>query len=96
MECKGASSARPVTKRKSSCAGLHRTAPGVLEQLVDCSGGDIIDEDSGFERKAAALERILKEQVWHALTCPTQESCDSSMQKMPSATIRGDQRGTSV
>ena len=45
------------------CSGLHRTAPGVLEQLVDCSGGDVISEDAGFERKAAALERILKEQV---------------------------------
>lgn len=44
-------------------AGLHRTAPGVLEQLVDCSGGDVINEETGFERKAAALLRVLKEQV---------------------------------
>ncbi|CAL8471592.1 g11134 [Coccomyxa elongata] len=42
--------------------GLHRTAPGVLEQLVDCSGGDVINEETGFERKAAALLRVLKEQ----------------------------------
>ena len=49
-------------------AGLHRTAPGVLEQLVDCSGGDVINEETGFERKAAALLRVLKEQVWHPPT----------------------------
>ena len=30
---------------------------------MDCSGGNVISEDAGFERKAAALERILKEQV---------------------------------
>lgn len=44
-------------------AGLHRTAPGVLEQLVDCSGGDVINEDTGFARKSDALLRVLKEQV---------------------------------
>ena len=35
-------------------AGLHRTAPGVTEQLVDCSGGDVKDEETGFARKANA------------------------------------------
>ena len=44
-------------------AGLHRTAPGVTEQLVDCSGGDIKDEDTGFARKADALARVMSKEV---------------------------------
>ncbi|KAI7845180.1 hypothetical protein COHA_001225 [Chlorella ohadii] len=42
--------------------GLHRTAPGIVEQLVDCSGGDEVSEESGFRRKAAALFAVLQEQ----------------------------------
>ncbi|GAB4820362.1 hypothetical protein N2152v2_007408 [Parachlorella kessleri] len=42
--------------------GLHRTAPGVVEQLVDCSGGDEVSEESGTRRKAAALLAVLQEQ----------------------------------
>lgn len=42
--------------------GLHRTAPGITEQLVDCSGGDEVSEESGFRRKAAALFAVLQEQ----------------------------------
>ena len=42
--------------------GLHRTAPGITEQLVDCSGGDEVTEESGFLRKAAALFAVLQEQ----------------------------------
>lgn len=41
--------------------GLHRTAPGVTEQLVDCSGGGEVSEESGFRRKAAALLAVLQE-----------------------------------
>lgn len=41
--------------------GLHRTAPGVLEQIVDCSGGDEISEESGSQRKRAALFAALQE-----------------------------------
>jgi hypothetical protein len=44
-------------------AGLHRTAPGVTEQLVDCSGGDVRNEDTGFARKAEALTRIMAAEV---------------------------------
>jgi len=39
-----------------------RPAPGSLEQLVDCSGGEDISEDSGFERKAVAMLSVLKDQ----------------------------------
>lgn len=42
--------------------GLHRTAPGITEQLVDCSGGGEVSEESGFRRKAAALLAVLQEQ----------------------------------
>ena len=28
--------------------GLHRPAAGLLERLVDCSGGDVVDDQSGF------------------------------------------------
>jgi len=40
----------------------HRPAPGSTEQLVDCSGGNDISEESGFERKAVAMLGILKDQ----------------------------------
>ncbi len=46
-----------------TCAGLHRTAPGVTEQLVDCSGGDVKDEETGFARKAEALTRVMGNEV---------------------------------
>ena len=39
--------------------GLHRPAPGSLEQLVDCSGGDIINEETGFQQKFAGLLNVL-------------------------------------
>ena len=39
------------------------SAPGVLEQVVDCSGGEEISEESGSKRKAAALLQVLREQV---------------------------------
>eukprot|EP00887_Chlorella_sp_A99_P006189 scaffold3.g6189.t1 len=41
--------------------GLHRTAPGITQQLVDCSGGDEVNEETGFARKAAALLALLRE-----------------------------------
>lgn len=34
----------------------------MVEQLVDCSGGDEVSEESGFQRKAAALLAVLQEQ----------------------------------
>ncbi|KAK9822358.1 hypothetical protein WJX81_001173 [Elliptochloris bilobata] len=42
--------------------GLHRTAPGVTQRLVDCSGGDDVNEDTGFLRKADTLVRLLREE----------------------------------
>ena len=39
--------------------GLHRPAPGSLEQLVDCSGGDEISEETGFEQKFAGLLNVV-------------------------------------
>lgn len=41
---------------------LHRSAPGVVEQVIDCSGGDDISEESGGKRKAAALLQVLRAQ----------------------------------
>lgn len=40
--------------------GLHRTAPGVIEQLVDASGGDAINEETGQKRKADALFYLIQ------------------------------------
>ena len=42
--------------------GLHRTAPGCVEQIIDCSGGDEISEESGMLRKSAAMLASLQEQ----------------------------------
>ncbi|KAG2448777.1 hypothetical protein HYH02_006129 [Chlamydomonas schloesseri] len=39
--------------------GLHRTAAGLVEELVDCSGGDDISEESGRKRKLEALQTVL-------------------------------------
>lgn len=36
---------------------------------MDCSGGDIINEATGFDRKKEALLRVMTEQVWPALPC---------------------------
>lgn len=36
---------------------------GVVEQVIDCSGGDDINEESGGKRKAAALLQVLRAQV---------------------------------
>ena len=52
-------------------AGLHRTAPGVTEQLVDCSGGDVRNEDTGFARKAEALTRIMAAEVRIIIAFPS-------------------------
>ena len=51
-------------------AGLHRTAPGVTEQLVDCSGGDVRNEDTGFARKAEALTRVMAAEVRNIASFP--------------------------
>ena len=39
--------------------GLHCTAPGVMEQLVDCSGGDVVNEETGQARKLEALSSLI-------------------------------------
>jgi hypothetical protein len=38
--------------------GLHRTAPGLLEELVDCSGGEEVSLESGTARKLEALDQV--------------------------------------
>ena len=69
------SSSSPPPSRRMSCdscgrfsttrfawckaRGLHRPAAGLLERLVDCSGGDVVDDQSGFFRKYRALEQLL-------------------------------------
>jgi len=40
--------------------GLHRPSAGMLERLIDCSGGDVFDEESGFYRKFKALLDLLE------------------------------------
>ncbi|KAK9838223.1 hypothetical protein WJX84_007751 [Apatococcus fuscideae] len=40
---------------------LHRTSLGAAIQLVDCSGGDAINEDTGIARKTDALQQLLDE-----------------------------------
>jgi hypothetical protein len=40
-----------------------RAPPGVLEQVLDCSGGDDISEESGRQRKLDALLALLRSQV---------------------------------
>jgi len=39
--------------------GLHRPAAGMIERLIDCSGGDVFDDQSGFYRKFKALIDLL-------------------------------------
>lgn len=38
--------------------GLHRTASGLLEELIDCSGGEEISLESGTRRKLEALDKV--------------------------------------
>jgi len=40
----------------------NRASAGITEQLVDCSGGSEVSEESGVQRKAAALFAVLQEQ----------------------------------
>lgn len=49
--------------------------PGVLEQVLDCSGGDDISEESGRQRKLDALLALLRGQVLLAppVTCAMHE-----------------------
>ncbi|PNH11413.1 DEAD-box ATP-dependent RNA helicase 50 [Tetrabaena socialis] len=46
--------------RQAFGPGLHRTAPGLVEELVDCSGGDEVSEESGRKRKLEALSTLLE------------------------------------
>ena len=41
--------------------GLHRTAPGLTERIIDCSGGDDVSIESGNQRKSVALFAALQE-----------------------------------
>lgn len=51
---------------------------GITEQLVDCSGGDEVSAESGFQRKAAALFAVLQEQraSRSIVFCNKIESCE--------------------
>ncbi|KAI8469617.1 MAG: P-loop containing nucleoside triphosphate hydrolase protein [Monoraphidium minutum] len=40
--------------------GLHRVSAGVVEELVDCSGGDEVSLESGVARKLKALSACLE------------------------------------
>ena len=40
--------------------GLHRPSAGMLERLIDCSGGDTFDDQSGFYRKFKALMDLIE------------------------------------
>lgn len=40
--------------------GLHRPSAGMLERLIDCSGGEVFDDQSGFYRKFKALMDLLE------------------------------------
>lgn len=61
---------RPTDHWQQECPGqpLGHHPPslpgpaGITEQLVDCSGGDEVNEETGFQRKAAALYAVLQEQ----------------------------------
>ena len=46
-----------------TCLGprLHRSAPGVSENVIDCSGGDEVNEETGFLRKADRLVQLMRE-----------------------------------
>lgn len=57
--------------------GLHRTAPGVREQIVDCSGGDEVSEESGIQRKLTGLLACLQERraTRTIVFCNKIESC---------------------
>ncbi|KAF8070956.1 DEAD-box ATP-dependent RNA helicase 50 [Scenedesmus sp. PABB004] len=57
--------------------GLHRTATGCVEELVDCSGGDDVSLESGTQRKldalGAALARVRSPRVM--VFCNKIETC---------------------
>eukprot|EP00879_Flechtneria_rotunda_P033385 GHRR01036971.1.p1 GENE.GHRR01036971.1~~GHRR01036971.1.p1 ORF type:complete len:103 (+),score=31.83 GHRR01036971.1:296-604(+) len=40
--------------------GLHRTATGLVEELIDCSGGEDVSLESGTQRKLEALAKALE------------------------------------
>ena len=52
-------------------------ATGLIEQLVDCSGGTEISEESGVERKLDALHRALRQHPAHrtVVFCNKIETC---------------------
>ena len=58
--------------------GLHRPSAGTFERLVDCSGGEISDEQSGFYRKYAALMKILKDDILPSTAATTETSKNSA------------------
>ena len=87
--------------------GLHRPSAGTLERLVDCSGGDISDEQSGFYRKYAALMKILKDDILPSTpttTTKTKKSASRTLlfcnkietcRKLENLLIRNDPKGVS-
>jgi hypothetical protein len=44
--------------------GLHRTSAGLLEELVDCSGGEEVSLESGTRRKLEALDKVCAPPAW--------------------------------
>lgn len=62
-----------------TCLGprLHRSAPGTAERVIDCSGGEDINEDTGFLRKADRLVQLMREQPFSRtiIFCNKIETC---------------------
>ena len=60
------------------CPRTPSPATGITEQLVDCSGGTEVSEETGFQRKAAALFAVLQEQraPRTIVFCNKIESCE--------------------
>eukprot|EP00873_Tetraselmis_striata_P029620 jgi/Tetstr1/449884/TSEL_036943.t1 len=75
--------------------GLHRNPPGVTEQLIDCSGGDEVSEESGFARKFEATVRVLRSNAVSRsiVFCNKIETCrkiENGLKRLPPA--RGEQQ----
>ena len=71
--------------------GLHRPSAGMLERLIDCSGGDVFDDQSGFYRKFKALLDLLEvDKADRALLfCNKIETC----RKLENMLTRADRDG---
>ncbi|GBG85165.1 hypothetical protein CBR_g39730 [Chara braunii] len=71
--------------------GLHRTAIGLQEVLVDCSGGDDRTEESAFLRKKDALVQLLEQRPVPKtiIFCNKIDTC----RKVENILRRNDRRG---